>query len=196
MPAALVAIDVQKNYTSPEYGLYCKDAKGTVQRINQLVRHFQAAGLPIILVRHMYRADGSDLGRMYDYLGEPSGDFGFKEGSDEAAYDPNLELPQEPIEITKNRYSAFAGTELESILRKRNVDRTVICGFMTNFCCESTAREAHDRDFFVDFVVDATGTPGTQNLSEKEIRSIVEELLVAGFARVISTVQCLEIDYR
>ena len=37
---------------------------------------------------------------------------------------------------------------------------------MTNFCCESTARYAHDVDFHVDFISDATGTPGTDNLSE------------------------------
>jgi hypothetical protein len=42
-------------------------------------------------------------------------------------------------------------------------------------------------DYFVDFVVDATGTPGTEKLDEKEIRKVVSELLVSGFSRVTST---------
>ena len=58
---------------------------------------------------------------------------------------------------------------------------------MTNFCCESTARDALDLDYYVDFVVDATGTPGTDNYDEEEIRIIVGELLSAGFANVYST---------
>jgi acyl-coenzyme A synthetase/AMP-(fatty) acid ligase len=58
---------------------------------------------------------------------------------------------------------------------------------MTNFCCDSTARGAHDRDLFVDFITDETGTPGTEELDEKEIRKIVGELLGAGYARVHTT---------
>ena len=87
----------------------------------------------------------------------------------------------------KNRYSAFAGTDLDQRLRSAKVTRVAICGFMTNFCCESTARDAHDRDYFVDFVLDATGTPGTDNLDEARVREIVGELLGAGFSNVMST---------
>ena len=58
---------------------------------------------------------------------------------------------------------------------------------MTNFCCESTARSAHDRDFFVDFVWDATGTPGVENISTEDLIKTTRENLAAGFANVIST---------
>jgi ureidoacrylate peracid hydrolase len=96
--------------------------------------------------------------------------------------------------ITKNRYSAFKNTKLHAILRRMTVERVVICGFMTNFCCESTAREALDLDYFVDFVVDATGTPGTDGMQENQIRKVVAELLGAGFARVYQTKQYLKVD--
>ena len=89
--------------------------------------------------------------------------------------------------MVKNRYSAFAGTDLDQRLRSAKVERVAICGFMTNFCCESTARSAHDRDYFVDFIVDATGTPGTDNFDEAKIRETVAELLGAGFSQVVST---------
>ena len=62
---------------------------------------------------------------------------------------------------------------------------------MTNFCCESTARDAHDRDYFVDFIIDATGTPGTDNFNERKIRKIVSELLSSGFARIKTTKEYL-----
>ena len=45
---------------------------------------------------------------------------------------------------------------------------------------------------FVDFVVDATGTPGTENMDEKTVRKIVGELLESGFARVVTTKKYLK----
>lgn len=68
-----------------------------------------------------------------------------------------------------------------------NVDRVVVCGFMTNFCCDSTTRDAHDLDYFVDFIVDATGTPGTADLDQAKIRKVVTRLLAEGYAEVFST---------
>ena len=197
MSSALLVIDVQKVYSDPESDLCCPDAASTVDRVNSLIRFFEAQKLPILFVRHIHKVDRSDLGRMFDYLGDPPDDFNFKEGTDEVEYDSRLHLPSHPLEICKSRYSAFVGTgSIDNKLKELGVSRLVICGFMTNFCCESTARDAHDRDYFVDFVVDATGTPGTENFSETRIREIVAEFLGEGFARVLTTDECLEIAYK
>jgi len=192
MTKGLLVIDAQKVYTDRESDLFCKDSRPTIERINSLIERFQRDEAPIIYVRHIHKTDGSDLGRMFDYSGEPEEDFNFKEGSEEVDYDDRLIRDKQAVEIIKNRYSAFAGTDLYSRLKRSGVTEVVICGFMTNFCCESTARDAHDLDYFVDFVVDATGTPGTDNLDEKEIRKIVSELLVSGFSRVTSTKKFLK----
>jgi ureidoacrylate peracid hydrolase len=157
--------------------MYCKDARGTVRRINRLIERYHAKGLPIFLVRHIHKADGTDLGRMFDFSGEPEPEFNFREGTSEVEFDPHMARPASFQEIVKNRYSAFAGTDLDQHLRAAKVERITVCGFMTNFCCESTARSAHDLDYFVDFVVDATGTPGTDKLNEAKIRDVVAELL-------------------
>lgn len=192
MSTALLVIDAQKIYTNPDSEMYCKDSKSTIKKINSLIEGFRLAKKSIIFVRHIHKRDGSDLGRMFDYLGEPEEDFNFKEGCDEVQYDDNLIKPAKSSEIVKNRYSAFIGTDLEARLRIAKVDTVVICGFMTNFCCESTARDAHDRDYFVDFIVDATGTPGTDKMDEKEVRKVVTDLLKAGFARVKTTKRYLK----
>lgn len=184
---ALIVIDPQKVYTSKESELYCKDSKGTIERINSLIKSFEKKALPIIFIRHQHKLDGSDLGRMFDYLGEPAEEFNFKEGTTEIEYDDNLVLPKGFNEIVKNRYSAFIGTDLQKQLDKANVSDVVITGFMTNFCCESTARDAHDLDYFVDFILDATGTPGSETMNEKEVRKVVGDFMAIGIARVSST---------
>ena len=60
------------------------------------------------------------------------------------------------ILLDKPRFGAFHGTDLELILRSRGIDTTIISGFTTNVCCETTAREAMVRDFCVLFLSDGT----------------------------------------
>jgi len=184
MNTALLVIDAQRIYTDKSSEMFSEGSDETMAKINSLIKAFEATGDPIIYFRHVHKADGSDLGRMFDYTGEVSEDFNFKADSDEVKYSAELRLSKDRHEIKKTRYSAFARTDLDSLLRKLEVDTLVICGFMTNFCCDSTARDAHDRDYFVDFILDATGTPGTENLDQARIREIVGELLAAGYARV------------
>ena len=194
MKRALLVIDVQRVYTDKTSELFCKSAGDTVDRINALVKAAKRAGGSIVYVRHVHQTDGSDLGRMFDFTGKPEPDFDFKRDSPEVEYDPRLiRVPGAP-EVMKNRYSAFAGTNLDEILRQNEVDTVIVCGFMTNFCCDSTAREAHDRDYFVDFIVDATGTPGTEHMSQVEVRKAVADFQSAGYSRVSRTRKFLARD--
>ena len=184
---ALLVIDAQKIYTDKASELYCPDSRGTIRRINELIEKFEKKRLPIFFIRHIHKKNGSDLGRMFDYMGEAATEFNFKEGSAEVEYDEGLYLPKKRVEIKKRRYSSFVGTGLNAKLKKLNVDTVAITGFMTNFCCESAARDAHDRDYFVDFVLDATGTPGTQAMNEKQVRKAVGDFVGLGFARISET---------
>lgn len=191
MKTALLVVDVQKIYTQENSEMYCENASETVLSINKLIKFFQLKNLPIFLIRHIHKQDGSDLGRMFDFTGEAEDDFNFKANTEEIEYDPDLTIPDNAIKIVKNRYSSFVGTKLHKTLQELKVEGVVICGFMTNFCCESTARDAHDLDYFVDFIVDATGTPGTENLEQDEIRNVVSQLLEEGFAVVKTTEEFL-----
>ncbi|RLA86221.1 MAG: hypothetical protein DRG31_00820 [Deltaproteobacteria bacterium] len=83
--------------------------------------------------------------------------------------------------IPKRRYSAFYRTPLEEHLRGLGVQDLVICGVMTNLCCETTARDAFIRDFRVFFVHDATAT------SAKELHLASLMNLAYGFAVIVDT---------
>ena len=186
MKTGLLVVDAQKIYTDQDSELFCEDSEATISRINKLINKFQNANLTIYYVRHVHKVDGSDIGHLFDFDGESEDDFNFKEGSEEVEYDDRLARIESAKEIIKTRYSAFIGTNLDQELKKEGIERVVICGFMTNFCCESTARNALDLDYYVDFVLDATGTPGTENMNEVEVRKTVGAFMESGFARVIS----------
>ena len=51
--------------------------------------------------------------------------------------------------LTKRRYSAFFGTELEILLRNLGTRTLILAGVATNVCVETTARDACMRDFDV-----------------------------------------------
>lgn len=67
-----------------------------------------------------------------------------------------LEVEQDDVEIIKHRVSAFYGTDLELILRANAIEELILVGVATNNAVELTAREAHDRDFKVQVIEDAT----------------------------------------
>ena len=192
MARALLLIDVQKVYTTPGSPLFVMGHEKAIANMNRLARAFAAAGETIIYVRHEHKKDGSDSGRMFDYLGVP-GEPGFVESTPDVDYDPALGIVSPALHIVKQRYSCFPGTGLADILRERRVDTIVVTGFMTNYCCETTARQAHDMDFFVDFIMDATGCPDlSEDVTQEKIKSVVAASLQGGFARVRTTDQFLE----
>jgi nicotinamidase-related amidase len=62
--------------------------------------------------------------------------------------------PNEPV-ITKYRVSAFAGSNLEIILRSQQIDTLVLSGIATSGVVLSTLREAADKDFSITVLSDA-----------------------------------------
>ena len=51
------------------------------------------------------------------------------------------------VVVTKKRISAFAGSDLELVLRAHDVDHLVLAGIATSGVVLSTLREAADRDY-------------------------------------------------
>jgi nicotinamidase-related amidase len=100
------------------------------------------------------------------------------------------------IIVDKTRYSAFVNTKLESVLKTFYVDTLIITGLMTNYCCVTTARHAHDLDYKVIFVPDANAGPdmpdlGFGPLPHAEIMRGVATSLAGGIASLIDTDQLI-----
>lgn len=92
--------------------------------------------------------------------------------------------------------SCFAGTDLAEWLGGRAIDTVVICGYMTQNCDESTARDAAHRGLGVVFLSHATGTLDMANhtgaLTAEGLRDAVLLVLQSRFASVLTTDQWLD----
>lgn len=56
--------------------------------------------------------------------------------------------------VTKHRYSAFQGTDLELILKSRGIKTLILTGVATGVCVESTARHGYMEDFYIVLATD------------------------------------------
>ncbi len=56
----------------------------------------------------------------------------------------------------KRGLNAFSNTQLEKLLREREIDNLVLAGTVTSICIDSTARHAADRGFAVTVLSDCT----------------------------------------
>jgi nicotinamidase-related amidase len=112
---ALLVIDVQGEYFDEDGPAYVEHGRGIVGNVNRLIDGFRAQGLPIVFVKHQYRADGSDAGRMGDFS-EASEEDSFVEGTPRVELIPELHVEPRDVMVTKRRYSAFRGTDLEAVL--------------------------------------------------------------------------------
>lgn len=187
---ALLVIDVQHEYFDPDGPAFVPAGADTLPRILELVAAFRARGLPIVFVQHLHRADGSDAGRMGDF-GSPDDPSSFVEGTARVELLGELGVGADDIVVRKRRYSSFHGTDLESILRTLDVRSVVITGLMTSFCCETTARDAHGRDYEVLFVADANAGPDLQRIDGTPLpHDVVLQntmaALAAGFAEIVT----------
>ena len=60
--------------------------------------------------------------------------------------------------VAKNTYDGFINTDLDDVLKRGSVERVVVCGVMTDCCCDTTARSAFDRGYETWLVQDACGS--------------------------------------
>ena len=72
---------------------------------------------------------------------------------------PRLALQAADVIIPKHRYSGFFQTDLDKVLRERNIQHLIVTGCTTSVCVESTVRDAMFRDYHCVVLADCTAEP-------------------------------------
>ena len=116
----------------------------------------RAAGVLPVFVRTALRRNRTDLAATNPLMTAffDSGET-FREGAPETEVDPGLAPGPDDVVVLKRRTSAFAGTDLDLVLRARGVDAIVITGVATGAMVTATAYDAADRDYRVTVLTDA-----------------------------------------
>lgn len=145
---ALVLIDLQNSNVSRQLAPY--SAEQTLGNCVLLAQEMRSRGAMVIFV-HVLVNELPSLPADAP-LRPPGAPASAPEASHLA---PLAGVEATDVVITKRQWGAFYGTELDQLLRRRNIDTLVLGGIATNFGVESTARAAFDRGYALVFVEDA-----------------------------------------
>ena len=140
---ALLVMDVQRSMVSrfsssdPEY----------LSRLRQAISHARAADMLVGYVAVGFRPGHPEISPANTTFGRMIGTDAFTPGDPDAEIHPDIApAPGDPV-FTKKRVSAFAGTDLDLVLRSSGVDSLVLTGIATSGCVLSTVRQAFDLDY-------------------------------------------------
>ena len=150
---ALLVIDIQHDFIDDDAPVRCVGGRDILPNVNRLIDACRRADIPVIYTQEVHRPTRIDMGRELDG-DEPDHCLLGTEG---------VEIVEEvapesgDIVVTKARYNAFLGTDLEFVLNGLGVrphDTLIMCGDATNVCVHYTAAEAHQRDYRLKVVED------------------------------------------
>ena len=154
--SVLIVVDMQNDFVLAGAIMEIPEAKNQIPKISKLIDTCRRLDVPVI-----YTAQEVDtVFCPLETIAHPKlQEAGMRKGTKGIQIIDDLAPEPDEIVIRKRRFSAFYQTDLELILRNIRgsvspVDTVIICGTVTNICCESTARDAFFRDFKVVFGTD------------------------------------------
>jgi nicotinamidase-related amidase len=158
--AALLIIDMQRDFLEPGgFGAMLGNdvamLRCAIEPTQRVLAAARAGRMLVIHTREGHRADLADLpaakrerGRLATRIGD-RGPMGRILVRGEPGHNIIPELAPadgEPV-VDKPGKGAFYATDLEAMLRNRDIAQLVVCGVTTEVCVNTTVREANDRGF-------------------------------------------------
>lgn len=188
---AMIVVDMENDFVAPGAPMETPAGRAMLPHLQRALACCREHGIPVIYTTHAHRAGGCDLGLLAHDARVGRGE-ALADGSTGVAIFPEIAPRDGEIVITKHRFSAFYGTDLEIILRGLGVNTVVITGVTTENCCHATARDAFFRDFQVIFLSDATATGdypdlGYGAMSADEVHRATLVVLARDTADVMTT---------
>lgn len=146
--SALLIIDMQEYFLNPSSHAFIPSSATILSGVKKLISIYSKKNLPVIFTLHSNTNENAGLMRKWwpDLL---------REGYAESLLAKELNS-SDGIIVKKNQYDAFYNTNLENILKSKNISQVIVCGVLTNICCETTARSAFVRGFETFFAIDGT----------------------------------------
>jgi nicotinamidase-related amidase len=176
--SAVLSMDMQASLV----GAYAADQPDLLQRAALVLDHARRAGIPVLHVRVGFRPglpEISSRNALFSRIkSSPEWQKAFVGASGEIH--PGVAPDGDEVVITKHRVNAFAGTDLEQVLRAKEVDTLVLFGIATSGVVLSTALHASDADYQVVIIGDCCAD------ADAAVHSCLLEKVLANRASVVT----------
>jgi nicotinamidase-related amidase len=146
--AALLVMDVQPAIVERFAG------DDLLERIAEAIAAARASGIRVIYVRVAFRPGHPEVSSRNRTFAAVQDAGGLIDDDGAGIHDAVAPLPGEVV-VTKRRVGAFAGSDLDVVLRAGEITHLVLCGIATSGVVLSTVRAAADLDFELSVLHDA-----------------------------------------
>lgn len=143
---ALIVIDVQREYFDGAFPV--RHPVGHLEAILEMMDAAHEHSIPTVVVRHHQPDPDSPV---------------FRKNSEMWELVKDVDEKPRDLLIDKKFPGSFTETDLDSFLKENEIDTVSVCGYMTQVCCDTTAKQAFHRGYKVEFLSDATGTLDVEN---------------------------------
>lgn len=172
MNRALILIDVQNEYFDGK--LPVKYPEDSLKNILHTMDLANENNIQIVLIQHTNSSESPT----------------FAYESYEWQIHPEVECRPYNLLIEKLLPDSFSNTNLNMWLTEQEIDTLTVGGYMTQMCCDTTARQAFHLGFDVEFLSDATGTLDVINyaghVAAKDLHNSILVTQAMKFSTVLS----------
>ena len=172
MSAALLLMDLQRSIVD-RYG---ESGEAVARRAGEAAGAARTAGVPVILVRVGFRPGHPEVSRSNRVFSAVREAGGMLEAGE--TIHPAVGAQPNDVVVTKRRISAFAGSDLDVVLRAGGIEHLVLCGIATSGVVLSTTRAAADLDFELTILRDACAD------ADEEVHRVLLDKVLARQAEV------------
>ncbi|MGA4539713.1 cysteine hydrolase family protein [Uniformispora flossi] len=150
---ALLVMDLQRNMTAnvtdPEY----------LPRVARAIGAARGAEIPVLYVVVGFRPGHPEVSPDNLAFARLRGQPTFTDADPGAEIHPDVAPRDGELVVAKKRYSAFAGNDLDMLLRSAGIRHLVLTGISTSGVVLSTLRQAADLDYRLTVLADACFDP-------------------------------------
>lgn len=162
MKAALVVVDVQKNFFSGG-ALSVADGDEIIKPLNKLIAHARSRDMPLAFTRDWHPENHCS----FQAQGGPWPPH-CVQGTDGAAFHGDLKVPSDATIFSKGdspdaaACSGFMGTRLAEWLTERKIESVVLGGLTTDYSLKESAFDALENGFRVTVISNAIAAVNTE----------------------------------
>jgi ureidoacrylate peracid hydrolase len=186
---AVIVVDMQNGFVSKggmfdQIGRDISRAGSVIEKNRKIVKAARDAGCKIVFLKMSYDPDYSNSGGpespnwhkesgLLAMRNNPElwGRFVTRGSWDEEICQELEVLPGDMV-VRKQRYSGFAGTNLDILLKAYNIKYCIYTGVATNVCVESTLRDGYFLEYWPILVSDAVDNAGPEFTQEATLWNV------------------------
>lgn len=168
----LIVVDMQADFYAPngraaKRGRLVSNMQQKVEKINNFIAKIAKTGLFIVFTKYISGPNitPKNLNRVVNRVG-------YKllclkgSGGEELS---GIEIPEGTLIIEKSYYDAFSYTNLNNILKEKNIQNVLVCGVRTEVCVDATAKRAASEGYDTFIIRDLVATYDDKKKLNEEI---------------------------